>query len=106
MAAVKKPGCTSLSLRANPRPSSAARIRMTPGIGLALGAMLCFGIGDLIYKRAAAAGAESALFIMLQAWVYCPSITLYAWLTGTLRPDAAALWGSLAGFFSFTAFYN
>ncbi|HET7847508.1 MAG TPA: EamA family transporter [Pseudolabrys sp.] len=79
---------------------------MTPGIGLALGAMLCFGIGDLIYKRAAAAGGESALFIMLQAWVYCPSITLYAWLTGTLEPNAAALWGSLAGFFSFTAFYN
>ncbi|HEX5508336.1 MAG TPA: EamA family transporter [Pseudolabrys sp.] len=79
---------------------------MNPGIDLALAAMLCFGAGDLIYKRAAAAGAESALFIMLQSWVYCPSITLYAWLTGTLEPSVAALWGSLAGFFSFTAFYN
>ena len=27
---------------------------MTPGIGLALLAMVCFGAGDLIYKRAEA----------------------------------------------------
>jgi drug/metabolite transporter (DMT)-like permease len=79
---------------------------MTPGTGFALGAMLCFGISDLIYKRAAAAGSPSRQFIMLQAWVFCPGVTLYAWLTGTLHPTSAALWGAGAGLFSMAAFYN
>jgi drug/metabolite transporter (DMT)-like permease len=68
--------------------------------------MLCFGVGDLIYKRAAAAGSPSRQFIMLQAWVFCPGVTLYAWLTGTLHPTSAALWGAGAGIFSMSAFYN
>jgi drug/metabolite transporter (DMT)-like permease len=79
---------------------------MTPGLGLALGAMLCFGVGDLIYKRAAAAGIDAGEFVMLQAWVFCPGITLYAWLTGTLDPHLSALWGSLAGLFLLIATYN
>jgi drug/metabolite transporter (DMT)-like permease len=79
---------------------------MTPGLGFALAAMLCFGAGDLIYKRAAAAGTEASRFIMLQAWVFCPGITLYAWLTGTLRMDLAALWGALAGLFTLVALTN
>ena len=79
---------------------------MTPGIGFALGAMICFGLGDLVYKRAAALGIESRQFIMLQAWALCPSVTLYAWATGTLVLSTAALWGSLAGLFSLVAFYN
>jgi uncharacterized membrane protein len=79
---------------------------MTPGIGFALAAMICFGLGDLIYKRAAAAGVPSRPFIMMQSWLYCPGITLYAWLTGTLHPNAAAAWGALAGVFSLSAFYN
>jgi drug/metabolite transporter (DMT)-like permease len=79
---------------------------MTPGLGFALGAMLCFGIGDLIYKRAASAGAKASQFIMLQAWVFCPGVTLYAWLTGTLDPHLSALWGSLAGLFALVAFTN
>ena len=56
---------------------------MTPGLSFALGAMVCFGASDLIYKRAATAGIEASQFIMLQAWVFCPGITLYAWATGT-----------------------
>jgi uncharacterized membrane protein len=79
---------------------------MTPGIGFALAAMICFGLGDLIYKRAAASGVASRPFIMMQSWLYCPGITLYAWLTGTLHPDAASAWGALAGVFSLSAFYN
>jgi uncharacterized membrane protein len=43
---------------------------------------------------------------MLQAWVFCPGITLYAWATGTLDPHLSALWGSLAGLFSLVAFTN
>jgi drug/metabolite transporter (DMT)-like permease len=79
---------------------------MTPGLGFALGAMLCFGIGDLIYKRAAAAGSPPRQFIMLQSWVYCSAVNIYAWATGTLHPDAAGLWGCLAGLFSLSGFYN
>jgi hypothetical protein len=79
---------------------------MTPGLGFALGAMLCFGVSDLIYKRAAAAGIAAGEFIMVQAWTFCPVITLYAWLTGTLDPHLSALWGALASFFLFIAAYN
>ena len=79
---------------------------MTPGLGFALVAMLCFGVGDLIYKRAAAAGIKSGQFVMLQAWVFCPGMTLYAWLTGTLDPQWSALWGSLAGLSALVAFTN
>jgi len=68
--------------------------------------MLCFGASDLIYKRAAAAGIASGDFLMLQAWIFCPGMTLYAWLSGTLDPHLPALWGALAGMFLFVALYN
>ncbi len=79
---------------------------MTPGIGFALGAMLCFGVSDLIYKRGAAAGFSAGEFLMSQAWIFCPSVTFYAWLTGTLHPQLSALWGGLAGLFLFIALFN
>jgi drug/metabolite transporter (DMT)-like permease len=79
---------------------------MTPGIGFALGAMLCFGVSDLIYKRGAAAGFSAPEFLMSQAWIFCPGVTLYAWLTGTLHPQLSALWGGLAGLFLFIALLN
>jgi drug/metabolite transporter (DMT)-like permease len=78
----------------------------TPGIGLALLAMTAFGAGDLIYKRAAAAGTEARHFIMLQAWFFCPLVTLYALVRQKLVLEPAALWGSLAGLIMFFAFYN
>jgi drug/metabolite transporter (DMT)-like permease len=79
---------------------------MTPGLGFAFGAMLCFGASDLIYKRGAAAGIKAGEFLMAQAWIFCPGVTLYAWLTGTLEVHLSALWGSLAGLFLFVALYN
>jgi drug/metabolite transporter (DMT)-like permease len=79
---------------------------MTPGIGFALSAMLCFGAGDVIYKRAAALRIDASQFVMLQAWVFCPAITIYAWLTGTLEPNLGSLWGALAGLFSLVGFTN
>jgi len=79
---------------------------MTPGIGYALIAMICFGAGDLVYKRAAAAGIEARHFIMLQAWFFCPLVTLYALIRQKLVLEPAALWGSLAGLVMFFAFYN
>jgi uncharacterized membrane protein len=79
---------------------------MTPGLGFAFGAMLCFGASDLIYKRGAATGIKAGEFLMAQAWIFCPGVTLYAWLTGTLEVHLSALWGSLAGLFLFVALYN
>jgi uncharacterized membrane protein len=79
---------------------------MTPGLGFALGALVCFGVSDLIYKRGAAAGIKAGEFVMLQAWAFCPGVTLYAWLTGTLSIHLSALWGALAGLFIYVAVYN
>lgn len=79
---------------------------MIPGMAFALVAMVCFGAADLFYKRAAAAGIEARHFLMLQGWVFCPAVCLYTLATGTLTLSLAALWGSLAGFVSFVAFYN
>ncbi len=79
---------------------------MTSGLGFALGAMLCFGVSDLIYKRAVSAGIKPADFLMSQAWIFCPGVTLYAWLTGTLDPRLSGLWGIAAGTFLFVALYN
>jgi drug/metabolite transporter (DMT)-like permease len=79
---------------------------MTPGIGPALLAMVCFGLGDLIYKRAAAAGIEARHVIMLQAWFFCPLMTLYALARHGIVFELEALWGALAGLVMFFAFYN
>jgi drug/metabolite transporter (DMT)-like permease len=79
---------------------------MTPGLGFALAAMVCFGVSDLVYKRGSAAGVEAGEFVMLQGWAFCPGVTLYAWLSGTLDLRLAALWGSLAGAFLFVALFN
>ena len=79
---------------------------MTAGIGFALGAMLFFGLGDLVYKRAAAAGVQAHHFLMVQSWGFAAAVTLYAALTGTLRFVAGSLWGLAAGVFMFTGFYN
>ena len=80
---------------------------MTPGIEYALGAMLLFGVGDLIYKRGAAAGAQPHHLQMVQSWVFLPTVVLYGLFTGSLKfSTAAALWGGLAGVFALTGFYN
>lgn len=80
---------------------------MTPGTGFALGAMLCYGVADFIYKRAAGDGVKPRHFLTAQAWIFCPLAFLYAAATGTLVPGIGALWGGLAGLcilISFTAF--
>jgi uncharacterized membrane protein len=71
----------------------------------AFGAMLCFGLGDLIYKRAATAGVPSHQFLMGQAWLFAPTAIALAIATGG-PVNAAALWGMAAGACSFIAFYN
>ena len=72
----------------------------------AVAAMLLFGLGDLVYKRGAAAGAPAHQFLMVQTWVFLPMVTAYALLTGSLHFVVASLWGSLAGLFILFGFYN
>lgn len=79
---------------------------MSHGIPYALGALICFGLADLIYKRAARAGVRPHHFIMVQGWCFASGIALYGLVTHTLRFGTSALWGGLAGVFAFTAFYN
>jgi drug/metabolite transporter (DMT)-like permease len=79
---------------------------MTPGLGLALCAMLCFGLADLVYKRAAAAGAAAHRLIMIQASCLGACVLVYALVTRTLVPDAAAWWGAAAGICAYTGYYH
>lgn len=79
---------------------------MTPGVEYALGAMLFYGLADLVYKRAAAAGVQARHFLMVQAWCFAPGIVLYGLATGTLEPGTAMLWGMGAGLFIFVALYH
>jgi uncharacterized membrane protein len=79
---------------------------MTPAVGYALAAMVCYGLGDFVFKRAARAGVEAHHFLMVQAWCFCPMIVLYAWLSGNAPRTLSALWGGLAGLFILFGFYN
>ncbi len=80
---------------------------MTLGIEYAVGAMLFFGLGDLVYKRGASAGAQPHHFLMVQSWVFTPTVALYGWVTGSMEFSAAAMqWGALAGVFALVGFYN
>src|SRR5437763_9360382 len=78
---------------------------MNQPIVYAVAAMACYGLGDFIYKRAAASGIRADHFLMVQAWFFCPSVILYALVTHTLVRDRAMAWGSLAGAFVFLGFY-
>jgi drug/metabolite transporter (DMT)-like permease len=78
---------------------------MTPAIAYAVAAMICYGIVDFIYKRAASAGIRADHFLMGQAWFFFPLMVIYAFATHTLVVDVAALWGCLAGIFVFIGLY-
>ena len=79
---------------------------MAPGVEYALGTMVLYGLADLVYKRAAAAGVPAHHFLMVQAWCFTPGIVLYGLLTGTLVPGAAQAWGMGAGLLVWIALYN
>ena len=79
---------------------------MIGALPYALAALVLFGIGDFIYKRATLAGLRADQLLMSQGWFFLPLIIGYGLLTGTLAPQPAALWGSLAGAFVFVGFYN
>lgn len=77
---------------------------MTAATGFALAAMVFFGLGDFVYRRAARAGVAPHHFLMGQACLFCPTVVLYAAATGTLTLAGPALWGNLAGLFLFAGF--
>lgn len=79
---------------------------MTAGLPYALAAMIFFGTGDLIYKRGAAAGARPHHLMMVNSWVFAPTVILYGLATGTLHVGHGMLWGSLVGAFMVVGFYN
>lgn len=68
-------------------------------------ALVCYGLSDFVYKQAAGANIRADHFIMAQAWLYCPTMILYTLVTHKFVPVPAALWGSLAGFATFTGLY-
>jgi drug/metabolite transporter (DMT)-like permease len=78
---------------------------MKQPIVYAIVAMVCFGLSDFIYKRAAAAAVRADHLLMAQAWFFCPLVILYALASHMLVLDPAALWGSLAGALIFIALY-
>jgi len=71
----------------------------------ALIALVCYGVSDFVYKQAATARIRADHFIMAQAWLYCPTIIVYAVLAHKFVPVPAAMWGLLAGFATFTGLY-
>lgn len=92
---------TSAKTGHDPTPMS-----LEPHILLSLGALVLFGISDLVYKRAAMLGVPTHRLFMVQSSCYGVLVTLYGIASGTLVFNLAALWGVLAGMFAFTGFYN
>ncbi|HEX4329704.1 MAG TPA: EamA family transporter [Burkholderiales bacterium] len=78
----------------------------TSGMAYALAAMVCFGLSDLVYKRAAGAGVQAHQLLFVQSWQYGPMVLLYGWFTHTLTFNLSSLWGVVAGVFAFVAFYS
>jgi uncharacterized membrane protein len=76
------------------------------GTAYAIAALVLFGLGDFVFKRAADAGVKTHHFIMVQAWFFSSSIFVYALLTGRLVLGLPALWGSLAGVFMLIGYTN
>jgi len=70
---------------------------MNQSLAYAGAALICYGLSDFVYKRAAAAGIRANHFLMAQAWIFFPLVLVYALAMGQLVLDAAALWGCVAG---------
>lgn len=78
----------------------------TNDIAYALAALVFYGLGDIVYKRAALSGLRSDYFLTGQAWCFTPTLLIYAFLTGKLVWAPSALWGCVAGFGVLFGFYN
>ena len=82
-----------------------SRPTMNEAIMYAVGAMVCYGLGDFVYKQSTSAGIRADHFLVGQAWFFCPLIIVYALVTHTFVAVKPALWGSLAGVFVFVGLY-
>jgi drug/metabolite transporter (DMT)-like permease len=78
---------------------------MNQSIIYAIGAMVCYGFSDFVYKQAATAGIRAEHILLVQGWFFLPLVILYALATHGLVLNPTALWGSLAGAFVFIGFY-
>ncbi len=81
-------------------------MRMEADFAYELGAMLCYGLADLVYKRAAMAGVKPHHFLMVQAWMFAPAMVAFALATGSLHIVPAAAWGAAAGACVFVGLYH
>jgi len=79
---------------------------MTAGAWHALAAMICFGLADLVYKRAALDGIQAHQFLAVQTGCYAPAMVGYGLATHTLVFAAPAWWGALAGLLVYVGLYN
>ena len=79
---------------------------MSPGVEYAVAAMVCIGLADLVYKRAATAGVQPMHFLMVQGLFFTPAMVIYAWATDVLAAPPGFVWGMAAGFFIYIALYN
>jgi len=79
---------------------------MSGALILALGAMACFGMADLVYKRAAGASVPAHQLLMVQSWVFAPLILAYGLLTGSIAFRWPMLWGVAAGTVAYAGFLN
>lgn len=75
-------------------------------IAYALAALVCYGLSDIVYKRAALAGLRSDYFLTGQGWCFVPLVLPYALLTEHLVWTPSALWGCAAGLSVLIGFYN
>ncbi len=76
---------------------------MASGVPYALLTLFCFGLNDLLFKRAAQHGAASHQMMMVLTLTMLPFFVAYGVLTQSVVPDPSALWGSLGGLFAFSA---
>lgn len=67
--------------------------------------MVCYGLVDLTYKRAAIAGVAPHQMLMSQALFFAPGMYLYGYATNTLVFDLAFRWGLAAGAAIWVAMY-
>ncbi len=73
---------------------------------LAGGALVCAGVSDFVYRRAALAGVAAHDLMLVQSSSYGVLVLLFGIMTHTLQFDHGALWGALAGVFAFTGYYS
>jgi uncharacterized membrane protein len=79
---------------------------MASGVPYALLTLICFGLNDLLFKRAAQHGTASHQIMMVLTLTMLPLFVSYGLITQSVVPAPAALWGSLGGAFAYFGFYN